>query len=42
MKINQNFLGEGGGGGCKTKNLPLQGGKWIFSGIAQSICKGNV
>ena len=22
MKINCNFLGEGGGGGCKTKKFP--------------------
>ena len=32
MKLNWNFL-ERGGGGCKTKNLPLRGrGVWIFSG----------
>ena len=35
MKINWNFLGDGGGGG-KNKN-PSVGGVWIFSGTALSI-----
>ena len=34
MKLNLNFLGEGGGGGVQTKNLPW-GEVWIFSGTAQ-------
>ena len=35
MKINWNFLGEGGGGGAKQK--PSVGGVWILSGTAQSV-----
>ena len=32
MSLNWNFLGRGGGGGCKTKTPPW--GLWVFSGTA--------
>ena len=37
MKLNWNFLGVEGGGGCKTKNLLWGEYNWIFSGNAH-IC----
>ena len=36
MKLNWNFLGDGGGGGVQNKK-PSVGGIWIFSGTAHYI-----
>ena len=35
LKINWNFLGEGGGGGGVQNKKPSMGRVWIFRGIAQ-------
>ena len=37
MKLNWNYLGEGGGGGGVQNKKPSVGGVWIFSGSVYSI-----